>query len=171
MNRLIKLWLVAAVFLILGLLFIFFPITISSFRPGVTIKQSHLDSLYKLEEIAVQHGDYPIGAIILYKDSIIGTGFNDLKYLNKPTGHAEINAIKDVFQSMHYLDFRDLSRDSLVLITSFEPCMMCKGTINYYDIRKVYFYNPKKIRIRLRYLRKDVTYYLKIRRIKRPKNQ
>jgi tRNA(Arg) A34 adenosine deaminase TadA len=171
MNRLVKVWLVAAVFLILGLLFIFFPITISSLRPGVTIKQFQLDSLVALEEKALQYGEYPVGALVIYKDSIIGSGFNTFREKNEPMGHAEINAIEDVFQSMHYLDFRVLDRDSLVLITSYEPCPMCKGVINHLDIRRVYYLQPKRIRYRLKYGMKDLSFYLKIRRIKRPKNQ
>jgi tRNA(Arg) A34 adenosine deaminase TadA len=171
MNRLRKVFLLAVLALIPGLLLIIIPITISSIRPGVTIKQEHFDSLKALEDIAVQNGDYPIGALVIYKDSIIGTGYNSFRNLNEPTGHAEINAIEDALQSMDYSEFKTLNRDSLILITSFEPCMMCKGTINYHDIRQIYYLNPKKIGYRLRYLFKDVSFYLKTSRIKSPKDQ
>lgn len=171
MTRLRILILIAATSLILGLLFVIFPITISSLRPGITIKQSYLDSLLSLEKVAEQNGEYPVSALIVYKDSIIGSGINTFWGLNEPMGHAEINAIEDVYNSMHYLDFRTLSRDSLVLITSYEPCLMCKGVINHLDIRKVYYLQPKKISYRLRYVHRDLRFYLRLRRIKPPKNQ
>ena len=154
--------------LILGLLFVLFPLTISNLRPGITIQQTHMDSLLKLQEIALQHGEYPVSALVIYKDSIIGSGYNTFRDLNKPMGHAEINAIEDVFQSMHYFEFRALNRDSLVLITSYEPCPMCKGVINHLDIRKVYYLQPKKFRYRLKYGFKDLTFHLKMRQIKTP---
>ncbi len=166
MNRLKKIFVIPAAALVLCLLFVLFPITLSSIRPGITIKQRYFDSLMTLEEMAVQNGDHPIGALIIYKDSIIASGYNTFQNMNEPMGHAEINAIEDLFQSMHYSDFMRLDRDSLVLITSFEPCIMCKGTINYHNIRRIYYLNPKKIRYRLNYLCKDLSFYLKTRQIK-----
>jgi tRNA(Arg) A34 adenosine deaminase TadA len=171
MNRRVKVWLIALVVLLMGLLFILFPISISSLRPGITIRQFQIDTLLALEEKALQNGEYPVGAMVIYKDSIIGTGFNTFRERNEPMGHAEINAIEDVFQSMSYLDFRALSRDSLVLITSYEPCPMCKGVINHLDIRKIYYIQPKRIRYRFKYGLEDLSFYLKIRKIKLPKNQ
>lgn len=171
MTRLRILILISAATLMAGLLFVLFPITISSLRPGITIKQSHLDSLIALESTAKQNGEYPVSALVVYKDSIIGSGINTFRELNKPMGHAEINAIEDVLKSMHYFDFRALCRDSLVLITSYEPCPMCKGVINHLDIRKVYYLQPKKISYRFKYGLLDLSFYLRIRRIKPPKNQ
>jgi tRNA(Arg) A34 adenosine deaminase TadA len=171
MNRLRKVFLLAALTLIPCLLLIIIPITISSIRPGVTIKQEHFDSLMAMQDMASQLGEYPVSALVLYGDSIIGAGINTFRNTNEPLGHAEVNAIEDVFQSMHYFDFRALSRDSLVLITSYEPCPMCKGILVHLDIRKVYYLQPKKFRYRLQYLRKNLSFYLRIRRIKAPKDQ
>jgi tRNA(Arg) A34 adenosine deaminase TadA len=171
MTRLRKVSWILAVTLILVLFLILIPITISSIRPGINIQQSHLDSLISLQDMAAEMGEYPVSALVIYKDSIIGAGINTFRNLNEPMGHAEINAIEDVFQSMHYFDFRALSRDSLVLVTSYEPCQMCKGVINHLDIRKVYYLQPKKISYRLKYLRKELSFYFKVRRIKALKNQ
>ena len=171
MKRLRKVSVLAGLMLMLGLFLIFIPITLSSIRPGVSIDQEHFDSLMALQDMAAQLGEYPVSALILYKDSIIGAGINTFRNTNEPLGHAEINAIEDVFQSMHYFDFRALSRDSLVLITSYEPCPMCKGVIGHLDIRKVYYLQPKKLRYRLQYLRKNFSFYLRVRQIKAPGDQ
>lgn len=163
-----KIFPVACALIALVLLSILFSPMISSMRPGVTIPQSYMDSLTGLQEIALQHGEYPTAALIVYGDSIIGAGFNTFRDLNNPTGHAEINAIHDVFNSMHYMEFRALDRDSLVLVSSYEPCMMCKGVINHLDIRKIYYVRPKEIRTRLKYQFRDLSYYLKMRRVRSP---
>lgn len=171
MKRFRKVFLFAVITLILGLLLIIVPITLSSIRPGITINQEHLDSLLILQNRAAQLGEYPVSALVLYKDSIIGSGINTFRNTNEPLGHAEINAIEDVFESMHYFDFRALSRDSLVLVTSYEPCPMCKGVLVHLDIRKVCYLQPKKFSYRLQYLRKNFSFYLRIRKIKAPEGQ
>lgn len=171
MKRLIRILIIVAAAVILSLLLILASLSSSNIRPGISVEQEHYDALLALEKKAVQNGDFPIGALILYRDSIIGRGFNTLKYLNDPLGHAEINAIKSVFQSMSYKEFEKLDRENLILMCSFEPCMMCKGTINYHDIRKIYYLNPKKTRYRLKYLRKDFSFNLKTRRIIVPRDQ
>ena len=171
MKRFRKVFLFAALTIMLGLLLILIPITISSIRPGISIKQEHFDSLMAMQDLAAQMGEYPVSALVLYRDSIIGVGINTFRNTNEPLGHAEINAIEDVFHSMHYFEFRALSRDSLVLITSYEPCPMCKGIIAHLDIRKVYYVQPKKIRYRLQYLRKNISFYFRTRQIKVPKDQ
>ena len=171
MKRLKNISLLVGLALILGTLLLLLTTNISSIRPGISIQQSHLDSLMALQDKAAQLGEYPVSALVVYKDSIIGAGYNTFRNFNEPLGHAEINAIEDVFNSMHYLDFRALSRDSLVLITSYEPCPMCKGVINHLDIRKVYYLRAKSMRYRFKYGMGDLSFYLKIRKIKAPKDQ
>jgi tRNA(adenine34) deaminase len=147
------------------------PANLSRLRPRINMQHAHFDSLMALEKIATQNGDFPIGALLVYKDRIIGTGFNTVKNRDEPLGHAELNAIEDMFQAMDLAEFRTLDRDSLILFVSFEPCMMCKGTINHFEIRKIYFLNSKKVRYRLKYLRLDFSFFLKMRRIKVPEVQ
>jgi tRNA(Arg) A34 adenosine deaminase TadA len=166
MKGILKIFLIILAAALLGLLAILTIANLSSIRPRIVIEQQYIDSLTLMREIAQQKGEYPIGAIIIYQDSILGKGFNTIRHLNDPTGHAEINAIRDVFQRMDQVEFRDLNRDSLIMISSYEPCMMCKGILNYYEIRKIYYLDRKKSRIRLNFLRKDFSYHFKIRRIK-----
>ncbi len=166
MSTTTKILLVTIILILLGIIGFVFSALISNIRPGISVKASHLDSLYKLQEIALLKGEYAVGAIIVYNDSIIGSGYNTFRDLNKPLGHAEINAIENVFESIHYRDFKALDRDSLVIITSYEPCMMCKGIINQLDIRKIYYLKPKKTRYRFKYWIKDHSYWIKLRKIK-----
>lgn len=170
MSTRTKISLILLPILLVSIIGVFFPGYISNIRTGITIKQSQSDSLILLTKFALKHGDYDIGALITYKDTIIGAGYNTSHDMNDPFGHAEINAIESVFETMDYQQFKALNRDSLVLITSYEPCMMCKGVINHFDIRKIYYVKPKKSRFRLYYQLKSISYYLNLRKIKTPEN-
>jgi len=95
--------------------------------------------------VALKNGDVPVGAVLVYKDSIIGRGFNTVVDYNNLTGHAEINAINEAVVKMGMKVFNDLDRKYLELYTTYEPCEMCKGTIMHYNIKKVHFMKSKSL--------------------------
>lgn len=68
--------------------------------------------------------EVPVGAIIVYKNKIIGKGYNRCESLKDPTAHAEIMAIKEASK---YLDAWRLL-DCTMYVT-LEPCAMCAGAI------------------------------------------
>ena len=157
--------------MVLGLLYVLVPPNISSVRSAIPLQQFQYDSLIALRDQAERLGEYPASALVIYKDSIIGAGYNTFRSLNDPLGHAEINALKAVFRSMDYFEFRALSRDSLILISSFEPCPMCKGVINHLEIRRINYLERKRINYRIKYELDDLRYYLRIRRNRPPADQ
>ena len=68
--------------------------------------------------------EVPVGAVIVHKGKIIGSGYN-LRETNKdPTAHAEIMAIKEA--SEHLGGWRLI--DCTMYVT-LEPCAMCAGAI------------------------------------------
>lgn len=68
--------------------------------------------------------EVPVGAVIVYKDIIIGRGYNKRETLRDPTAHAEIIAIKE---ASNYLGQWRLSQCTLYV--TLEPCAMCAGAI------------------------------------------
>ncbi len=102
-------------------------------------------TLFSLGKESLPSLDVPISAVIIYSDSIIGKGYNDVFKNNNAAGHAEINAISDALKKLGYKKFMNLNRDSLFLISTFEPCPMCKGAIQLYKIRNVEFLKDKSI--------------------------
>lgn len=68
--------------------------------------------------------EVPVGAILVYKDEIIGRGYNKRESSKDPTAHAEMIAIKE---ASIYLDAWRLS-DCTMYVT-LEPCAMCAGAI------------------------------------------
>lgn len=68
--------------------------------------------------------EVPIGAVVVYKDEIIGRGHNLRETLADPTAHAEILALREA--GKHLGDWR--LEDCLLYVT-IEPCPMCAGAI------------------------------------------
>ena len=78
-----------------------------------------------LAKEAANHGDVPVGAIIVdEKGAVIGRGKNERVKNNDPLAHAEIMAIKDAASKLSNWRF-----DQLTLIATLEPCAMCAGAI------------------------------------------
>jgi tRNA(Arg) A34 adenosine deaminase TadA len=87
--------------------------------------------------------DIPVAAVLLYGDSIIGEGYNTVLRDKIAGGHAEINALSNAMQLVGPTLFPQLNRDSLLLVSTFEPCTMCMGAILEYRIKHVRFLKPK----------------------------
>ena len=78
-----------------------------------------------LAKEAANHGDVPVGAIIVDENgAVIGRGKNERVKNNDPLAHAEIVAIKDAASKLSNWRF-----DQLTLIVTLEPCAMCAGAI------------------------------------------
>lgn len=75
-------------------------------------------------QIAEENGDVPIGAVIVYKNQIIGKAYNQREQLNDPTAHAEIIALT---QAASFLESWRL-HDCTIYVT-LEPCPMCAGAL------------------------------------------
>jgi tRNA(Arg) A34 adenosine deaminase TadA len=119
--------------------------------------------LVALADSALSSRDVPVAAVILYGDTVIGSGFNTVVRDGNAGGHAEINAISSVFRGRGEKAFRALNRDSLVLVTTLEPCPMCRGAIAGYGIRKVRILKPKPLTMLVREDLRLLRYYLERR--------
>ena len=83
---------------------------------------------------AQQHGDVPIGAVIVRDGKIIARGENRVQKSKNPTLHAEIVAINKACKKMgaKFLDGCDL-------YVTLEPCSMCATAISFARIQNIYF--------------------------------
>ena len=73
---------------------------------------------------AYEAGEVPVGAVVVFKNRIIGRGYNQRERLNDPTAHAEIIAITAAANTLE--DWR--LNDCFLFVTK-EPCPMCAGAI------------------------------------------
>ena len=85
-------------------------------------------------EKAQQHGDVPIGAVIVKDGKIIARGENCVQKSKNPTLHAEIVAINKACKKLgsKFLDGCDI-------YVTLEPCSMCATAISFARINNIYF--------------------------------
>ena len=73
---------------------------------------------------ALDHGDVPIGAVVVHDGEVIGAGHNERELRQDPTAHAELLALREASRALG--SWRVL--DSVLYVT-LEPCAMCAGAI------------------------------------------
>ena len=79
-----------------------------------------------LEEAAaaVDHGDVPIGAVVVLDGRVIARRRNERELRGDPVAHAEVLALRDA--ARHVGSWR---LDACELIVTLEPCAMCAGAM------------------------------------------
>ncbi len=83
---------------------------------------------------AAEHGEVPVGAVVVRGDVILASAGNEMRHLNNPTAHAEMLVIKRACEK--------LQTDRLLecdLYVTLEPCTMCAAAMAFARIRRVYF--------------------------------
>ena len=75
-------------------------------------------------EQAVEHGDVPIGCVVVCGEEVIAAARNERELRGDPTAHAEILALREA--AGHLGGWRLLDT---VLYVTLEPCAMCAGAI------------------------------------------
>jgi tRNA(adenine34) deaminase len=84
-------------------------------------------------ELAVAHGDVPVGAVILdAAGDLLSAGHNERELTGDPTAHAEVLAIRRAVQGGWRLE-------GCTLVVTLEPCTMCAGAIVLSRLSKVVY--------------------------------
>jgi tRNA(adenine34) deaminase len=83
---------------------------------------------------AFEADEVPVGAVVVYKNQIIGRGHNRTEHLQDPTAHAEIIAITAAANALGSWRLEDV-----IVYTTIEPCIMCAGALVLARVRKVIF--------------------------------
>lgn len=112
------------------------------------INKKHKLFLSKAAEIALKSNMlHKHGAVIVYRNEIIASGFNELcDYMNSNYSiHAEVSAISKLFHNKKILELCDIyivrvasSRFDNCLKNS-KPCKNCTNFINKYNLRNIYY--------------------------------
>ena len=91
-------------------------------------------------EEAMRRKEVPVGAVIVYNETIIAHGSNQTELLRNPTAHAEMIAIT---AAASHLGNRRL--EGCTLYVTLEPCAMCAGAIVLARVPRLVFgaYDPK----------------------------
>jgi len=129
-----------------------------------------LISQYKREldgigQAALKSRDIPISAILIYNFEVIGRGHNTIIRDSDAGGHAIINAISDAIKNVGFDKFNILSRDSMKIVTTYEPCEMCKGALIEYKIKTIEFLKQKSFSYWLEQQYNDINYEFSKRKL------
>jgi tRNA(adenine34) deaminase len=71
---------------------------------------------------AMDHGDVPIGAVVVHEGIVIGTGHNARELDQDPTAHAELIALREAAKAQGRWRL-----SGCALYVTLEPCAMCAG--------------------------------------------
>ncbi len=71
---------------------------------------------------ALDHGDVPIGAIVVRGGEVIARRHNERELTGDPTAHAEVLALRDAAEVVGGWRLGECT-----LIVTLEPCLMCGG--------------------------------------------
>lgn len=79
-------------------------------------------------------GEVPIGAVIVFENEIIATGYNVRETTQSTLAHAELAAIKEANKKIGSWRLEDCT-----LYVTLEPCPMCAGAIIQSRIKRVVY--------------------------------
>jgi tRNA(Arg) A34 adenosine deaminase TadA len=128
------------------------------------IKEYRLE-LDGIAQKSLKNKDLPISAILIYNFNIIGRGHNTVVRDSDAGGHAIINAITDAIKNVGLETFNHLSRDSMKIITTYEPCEMCRGAMIEYGITNIEFLKSKSASYWFNKQYKELSYELTKRKL------
>jgi tRNA(adenine34) deaminase len=84
--------------------------------------------------VAAEHGEVPVGAVVVRDGQIIASAANAPRTLHDPTAHAEMLAIREAARILG----RERLEDCDLWVT-LEPCAMCAGAIAHARIARLYY--------------------------------
>ncbi len=87
-----------------------------------------------LAEEAGRRGEVPVGAVVVFGNRIIGSGYNRRESTQSPFAHAEMVAIAEACETTGFWRL-----EGCELFVTLEPCIMCCGAIVQARIERVVF--------------------------------
>ena len=89
-----------------------------------SIDEKYMKEAIRQARKAYAIGEVPIGCVIVYKDKIIGRGYNRRMADKNTLYHAELIAIRKASRKMD-----DWRLEECTMYVTLEPCQMCSGAI------------------------------------------
>ncbi len=89
---------------------------------------------------APEHGDVPVGAVVVHDDVVIARAHNRREVDRDPTAHAELLAVRSAAEQLGTWRL-----DGCTVVVTLEPCAMCAGALVNARVDRVVFgaHDPK----------------------------
>src|SRR5436305_761363 len=88
-------------------------------------------------ERAPEHGDVPVGAVVVVDGQVVASRHNERERDGDPTAHAELLALRDAAAAQ--ADWRLVDA---TLVVTLEPCPMCAGAAVAARVKRLVFGAP-----------------------------
>ncbi|MGO1190100.1 tRNA adenosine(34) deaminase TadA [Vibrio casei] len=88
----------------------------------------------ELADIAEEHGEVPVGAVLVKEGKIIAEGWNASISEHDATAHAEIVTLRQAGQTLQNYRLLDTT-----LYVTLEPCPMCAGALLHSRVGRIVF--------------------------------
>jgi len=85
-------------------------------------------------KLAYSKKEVPVGAVLVKNDEVISHSHNQSISKNDPSGHAEMNVLRDAAKTMNNYRLNGTS-----LYVTLEPCLMCFGACIHARIDRLIF--------------------------------
>lgn len=87
--------------------------------------------------IALEKGEVPVGAVVVWKQKVIARAYNQMEMLRDPTAHAEMIALTQASETLSQIPEAKPaggreprgSLEGATLYVTLEPCPMCAGAL------------------------------------------
>ena len=96
--------------------------------------QYFMKEALKQAAIALEKGEVPVGAVVVFENRIIARAHNQMEMLHDPTAHAEIGAIREAC-----IRCGNYRLAGTILYVTLEPCAMCLGALLQARVRRLVF--------------------------------
>lgn len=85
-------------------------------------------------KLATDHGDVPVGALVVVDGRIIARRHNEREAANDPTAHAELLAVRDAAEATG-----SWRLTGATVVVTLEPCPMCAGALQQARVARVVY--------------------------------
>lgn len=99
-----------------------------------------LERAVRLAVENAEAGGHPFGALVARDGEVLGTGVNTALGDDDPTAHAETAALRDACGRLGTLDL-----SGAVVVSSAEPCPMCRGAALLAGVSRLVYAAPKEV--------------------------
>ena len=99
-----------------------------------TTDELWMEEALRCAQRALEAGEVPVGAVVVYDGRIVGRGWNQNITDSDPTAHAEVIALREAGANLgnHRLGACDL-------FATIEPCAMCAGALVHARVRRLIY--------------------------------
>lgn len=107
---------------------------IPSTSHSATLDELWMEEALRCAQRALEMGEVPVGAVVVYEGNIVGRGWNRNIVDADPTAHAEMVALREAGTTVgnHRLG-------ECELFVTIEPCAMCSGALMHARIKRLVY--------------------------------